>query len=131
MQNEKVVRLVSLVAAAVESPDDPKSFGRSVMTAFMELLAPEVLDDARQHARLVRDSDLKWTLVRAPRLTDGPSTGNVAEGLDLKLGPFHSISRHDLALFMLEVAVTPDMYVRQSPMVAGFGRREVGKKYDG
>ncbi len=129
MQAEGVERLVSLVGAAVDTPGDPKSLGRFAMIRLMELLVPDILNDAREHARLVADSDLKWTLVRAPRLTDGPATGQVTEGLNLRLGPFHSISRRDLARFILEVAMSPDMYVCQSPLVTGMGRSDFRRAF--
>jgi putative NADH-flavin reductase len=56
-------------------------------------------------------SDLDWTILRPPRLTDGPANGNLrvtaghlAKGL--------TITRADVARFMLQEAANPH-YVRQ------------------
>lgn len=117
MQRAGVNRIVSLVGAGVAEPGDPSSIGRTIMLSVMKLLAGEVLADAAAHAELLRRSGLEWTLVRPPRLTDGPATGALTHGPALALGPAHQISRADLAGFMIEVE-EKRLYIRQSPMVA-------------
>lgn len=115
-------RFVSLVGAGVAEPGDPYSFGRTIMLTLMKVLAAGVLNDASDHARIVRKSSLDWTLVRPPRLVDGPAVGNLVHAAHLKLGPSASITRADLAGFMLEISGVRT-YVQQSPMVANHPRR--------
>lgn len=67
-------RIISLVGAGVAEPGDPSSFGRTVMLSLMKMLATGVLKDASDHAEILRQSTLDWTLVRPPRLVDGPPT---------------------------------------------------------
>jgi len=110
-------RLVSLVGAGVQMPGDPTSIGRTVMLTLMRLVAAGVLNDATEHARLVLASSLDWTLVRPPRLMQGLPTGKIEHAAQLALGPSASITRADLAAFMLTL-VTGDQYVRIAPMVA-------------
>lgn len=117
MQAAGVSRVVSLIGAGVSEPGDPGSLGRTAMLTLMRLLAGGVLKDAEAHAKLLRASPLRYTLVRPPRLTEGPATGRLQSAPSLALGPGHSISRADLAAFMLECALA-DSFVRQSPMVA-------------
>lgn len=117
MQRLSVKRIVSLVGAGVSEPGDPASIGRTIMLTLMGLIAKGVLEDASRHADQLRQSELDWTLVRPPRLADGEATGNIEHAPTLKLGPSRSITRADLAQFMLTV-VTSDQYIRQSPMVA-------------
>jgi uncharacterized protein YbjT (DUF2867 family) len=76
-----------------------------------------MLKDGEVHARELAASQLDYTLVRPPRLTEGAASGRIQHDLTLKLGPTSSISRADLAAFMLEVAVERK-YVRAAPMVA-------------
>lgn len=116
MRTEGVARLVSLVGAGVPDECDTPTPGRRLMRGLMKLLARHVLEDAERHAELVRASGLEWTLVRPPRLTDGPRTGKYRTGY-LRLGPAESISRADLAAFMLELAAD-GRYVREAPMVS-------------
>lgn len=115
-------RLISLVGAGVAEPGDPSSLGRTVMLTLMKVLAAGVIKDATDHANILRDSKLDWTLVRPPRLVNGTPTGKVVHAPTLKLGPSASITRADLAAFMLEIAEL-GTYAKRSPMVANVGLR--------
>jgi putative NADH-flavin reductase len=116
MKKHGVSRLVSLLGAGVPDPSDPDSLGRRFMLGVMRLLMRDMVEDAGSHARLVRESGLEWTIVRPPRLTEGPRRGQYRTG-HLALGPSAQLSRADLAEFMLR-QVTDDTFVRQSPMVS-------------
>jgi hypothetical protein len=76
-----------------------------------------MLQDGEVHARELAASPFDYTLVRPPRLTERAASGRIQHDLTLKLGPTSSISRADLAAFLLEVAVQ-GKYVRAPPMVA-------------
>jgi len=64
--------------------------------------------DLAQMEDVLRDSDLDWTAVRPPRLTDKPLTGiyRTARGRNLRRGLF--ISRADVAHFMLHAIEQPE-----------------------
>jgi putative NADH-flavin reductase len=75
----------------------------------------------REMERLVMNSDIDWTIVRPPRLTNGERTGNVRiERRDeISTGPY-SISRADLAGVLLDEAefatdVRRGIYVTELP----------------
>jgi putative NADH-flavin reductase len=116
MKKQGVSRLVTLLGAGVHDSADPGSLGRTVMLGVMRLLMRHLLEDSEAHARLVRESGLAWTIVRPPRLTEGPRQGQYRTG-HLALGPSAQLSRADLADFMLR-QVTDDTFVRQAPMVS-------------
>lgn len=67
------------------------------------LLFPGTVADASAMERVFGESDLDWTMVRPPRLTDKPYTGKyrVREGHMPRFG--FTISRTDVADFMLNV----------------------------
>jgi putative NADH-flavin reductase len=64
--------------------------------------------DLAQMEDVLRDSDLDWTAVRPPRLTDKPLTGTyrMADGQNLRRGLF--ISRADVAHCMLRAVEQPE-----------------------
>jgi putative NADH-flavin reductase len=64
--------------------------------------------DLAQMEDILRDSDLDWTAVRPPRLTDKPLTGTyrTAHGQNLRRGLF--ISRADVAHYMLRALQQPE-----------------------
>jgi uncharacterized protein YbjT (DUF2867 family) len=57
---------------------------------------------------LLRDSGLEWTVVRPPRLTDGPLTGTYRTALEQKLLHGMSVSRADVAHPTLAVLDRPE-----------------------
>jgi putative NADH-flavin reductase len=118
MKHANVKRLVSLIGASVQRPGDPKSLGWRMLHLITRIVASKVLADGEAHAWLVAESEAAYTLVRPPRLADGPATGRIKHGLSLRVGPTSSISRADLATFMLQCAVE-NLYVREAPFVRG------------
>jgi len=48
------------------------------MGLLLKLVAGEVLADAEEHVDQLHRTDLDWTVVRAPRLTDGTGEGSTA-----------------------------------------------------
>jgi putative NADH-flavin reductase len=74
-------------------------------TILRRTLARNVASDSAEMDRMVRASDLVWTIVRPPRLTNGPLTGQyeVADDhLPSRGGGAATISRADGAHFLLE-----------------------------
>jgi uncharacterized protein YbjT (DUF2867 family) len=67
---------------------------------------------------VLRASDLDWTIVRPPRLTDKPVTGRyrTAYGQNLRRGVF--VSRADVAHYMLSVLGNPETF-HQTVGIAG------------
>ena len=117
MEAHGVLRLVLLVGAGVEHPEDPFSLGGRAMSAVLGLVAGDLLTDSKGYVKRAVESDLEWVAVRPPRLTDGPRTGEYRTGY-LKLGPWSSVSRPDLAAFMIEQATESDEYVGEAPMIS-------------
>ena len=73
--------------------------------------------DLAQMEDILRDSDLDWTGIRPPRLTDKPPTGTyrTARGQNLRRGLF--ISRADVAHYMLRALQQPET-IRQTIGIA-------------
>lgn len=69
-----------------------------------KLLFPQVVADSGAMENAFEQSDLDWTMVRPPRLTDGPPTGKYRMRED-HLPPFgFTISRGDVADYMIRAA---------------------------
>lgn len=110
-------RIVSLVGASVRMPGDPQTFSLSLMSLMMHLVPTGVLADARAHADALARSTLDWTLVRAANFADRTPTGKVRAERSFPMTLGASVTRTDLAAFMLTCA-TAGHFVRMAPMVA-------------
>ena len=116
MKGHGVRRILSLTGAGVrDAQDEPKVVDR-VFSGFLKLLQRDVLKDAERHAEIIKESGLDWTIVRAPRLTDGPATGEYRVGA-VGRNSGTKISRADVAGFMLR-ALADGSYVGEAPMVS-------------
>jgi uncharacterized protein YbjT (DUF2867 family) len=64
----------------------------------------------------LESSGLEWTAVRPPVLGEGPSQGPLKSGIDIRINGFQTISREDLATFILD-QVDSATYVGKKPIV--------------
>ena len=104
-------RLIALSAyGALETQD------ASLFIRFVRKVIADKMRDKDNMETTVRASDIEWTLVRPPVLTNGRHTGKYRSGVDLKVGMTGRISRADLADFILREAVRHE-FVRQAPIV--------------
>jgi putative NADH-flavin reductase len=115
MRETGVDRFVTLVGAGVREEGESVSLSGRVMGTMLKLVVRGVLADAEEHVRQVRGTDLAWTVVRAPRLTEGEGTGEYRAG-DITLG-FESIARADVARFIFD-CLREERHVRALPKVA-------------
>lgn len=115
MKGHGVRRLVVSAGAGVGDPQDEPGLFNKGMNLLLKMISRNVYEDMVRVVQLVRESEMDWTVVRAPMLTDDPATGQVkiawvGKGLGMRL------SRADFAAFMLE-QVEDETYSRQAPAI--------------
>ena len=111
-----VSRIVSATAVGVGESADYVSFGRRLRSSLFDR---ERFADLARQERLLRESDHEWVIVRPPRLTDGPRTNGYRVGPDVETDLRSSVSRADVAAFMIEQAdENEDTYVRRAVTIA-------------
>jgi len=117
MKREQITRIVSLSGGGLpaEEHDRPGVADRAIRL-LLKVLSPQVLDDAKGHLEVLKDSGLDWTVVRGPRLTDAPATGSYRVGW-VGVNASTQISRGDLARFIL-TQVDDRQFVRELPFVS-------------
>ncbi|HVE81840.1 MAG TPA: NAD(P)H-binding protein [Myxococcales bacterium] len=111
MSLHRVKRLIYLSALGVgDSRDVSGVYGRLLRPLFYA----RAHRDHEKAEALIRSSGLSWTIVRPPRLTDGPSTGY--EVNPLRLGLAAHLPRVDLARFLVD-QLRSDAHVWSAPLV--------------
>jgi putative NADH-flavin reductase len=116
MQKHGVRRLLSTSGAGVRDERDQPKLMDHIMKGLLTLLAGEVLKDSAANVEVIRASGLDWTIVRYPRLLDGPRTGKYRVGY---LGDNSGIqlARADGADFVLR-ELAEGKYIHQMPVVS-------------
>ena len=74
---------------------------RNVLTPLIKMVLREQYADLALMESAIRDSGLDWTIVRPPRLTDGPLTRLYRTAVERNLRRGLYISRADVAHLML------------------------------
>jgi len=96
MHSSRVRRILVVSAyGAVESHH------RNLYNFFVWASMKEKMLDKERMEDLLQHSDVQWTLVRPPALTNGPRTQHYSTAPDLRISATSQISRADLADFML------------------------------
>jgi putative NADH-flavin reductase len=95
-------RLVVVTGAQIGHPEEKLSWMLKPRPWLLGETIMLEIEDRRLQEQLVQHSELEWTIVRPPRLTDGGAKGGYREGPDLELGAFASLSREDLAQWIVE-----------------------------
>ncbi|MEO8354336.1 MAG: SDR family oxidoreductase [Chloroflexota bacterium] len=116
MRKQGVRRLVSTTGAGVRQPEDQPKLADHLISALLNLLAKDVVLDSAANVKVIQDSDLDWTIVRYPRLSDGPHTGKYRVGY-VGRGSSSQLSRADGADFALK-ELTEKKWLRKLPVAS-------------
>lgn len=116
MKAHNIKRIISLTGAGVSAPGDKPKIADRIFGFLLGLFAKDVLEDAKNHAEVLRQSDLEYVIVRGPRLTEDEPKGDYYVGLIGK-DSGTQIARADVAHFMLS-QLKDDTWVGRAPMVS-------------
>jgi putative NADH-flavin reductase len=100
MEHHGVERIVSLTGAEAHDSKDHPDLLRRLTHAGAALAAGRILADGEEHIRLLRQSNLEWTVLRSPVMTGSP---RIFYKLSLQpLRPWRTIPRRAVAKALLD-----------------------------
>jgi uncharacterized protein YbjT (DUF2867 family) len=113
MTLHRVKRLIYLSALGVGDSRDASGllYGR----VFRPLFYARAHRDHERAEALIRASGVDWTIVRPPRLTNGPAEGFEVNPASLGVAAY--LSRNDLSHFLVD-QLRSSTHLRKSPLVA-------------
>jgi putative NADH-flavin reductase len=110
MKQSGPARVFFISASAVETNPLLPFFVRLASKYIIQKLLANMYTDLRLMERLIKETELDWTIVRPPRLTDSKLTGNYRMSVNRFLKNGFKISRADTAHFMLSHIQSEDMF---------------------
>ncbi len=115
MEKHGIKRLISLTGGGVRHTGDQPKLIDGVMRFLLKTINGTVLQDAVDHAEIIKASTLEWVVVRAPMIVEGERTGKYNVGL---VGTTDGIriTRADVADFMLK-QIDSNAHLRKMPML--------------
>ena len=114
MEALQITRIVSLTGSEARDSSDSVSILRTVTRFFARLIIGKILHDGEEHIRLLKASQLDWTVLRSPIMTGGP-----ALSYRLTLNPkahWQTIPRKAVAKAMVDQLEGPG-YIHASPFI--------------
>ncbi len=116
MRKHGARRLIVQTGAGVSVEGDRPGFMNHFIRFLLKTISPKVLADSEAGVAKVTASPLDWTVVRVPRLMDGPATGKLRVGM-VGDGVGAALVRADAAEFMLR-QLTDTAQVRKQPAIS-------------
>src|SRR2546430_3220479 len=104
-----VRRLVIVSADGAFTHPTATALLRYVLKPLVGLVLGKSFADVRRMESKVRASELDWTIVRPPRLTDAPYTGRYRTALDGSVRRGYQIARADVAHAILRAVDAPEL----------------------
>jgi len=116
MRDKGVKRLIFMTGAGVSTPGDQPRLINHIIKFSLKMLSGKVLKQSELAVKSVRSSNIQWTVVRVPMLTDAKHTGQCRVGMvGINTGP--RVSRANAADFILK-QLTDNTYIHESPVVS-------------
>lgn len=103
MNQEGIKRLIVLTGAGVFVDGDKPGFLDNFITFLLKLIAKSRITDGENFSKIVMESNLNWTVLRVPLLTNGKYTGKAKLGVVGDSDLQFKISRKDLASTIVKV----------------------------
>ena len=117
MKNQGVRRLIVTSTLSAKDSRDKPDFKTKALVGLVKTTMHATYEDIVNTAETVRASDLEWTIVRLAALNNKPKSGKVKVGYVGTGEVGMSISRADIADFMLS-QIEDVKYLRQAPAIS-------------
>lgn len=114
MEDNAVRRLLCITGIGA---GDSRGHGGFLYDRFIfPFITKETYLDKDRQEELIQRSSLDWVIIRPATFTNGPRKGGVRIATDLQGVTIRSISRADVAAFVLD-QLTSDEYLRKTPLI--------------
>lgn len=117
MEKHGVSRILQIATTIVPDPNDKRDFKLDFMIRLIKIVQPNVYTEIVQISDAIRNPKLDWTLVRVPFLNENPLTKTLHARYKGEMKGKTSLSRADLAWFMLEQVESKE-YMNKAPFIS-------------
>ncbi len=116
MHEHGVRRLVATATPSMSDDADGKDWKVGLLVKLISTFQPAAYDAIVTIGRIVRESELDWTIVRLPFLSNGPRTDRINARQVGQKGSLR-LSRANAAAFVLD-QVTDPAYLHKAPFIS-------------
>jgi putative NADH-flavin reductase len=102
MQKVGMDRIICLSSSGVEISSRVSFITKLIMKYSLQRIFKYIYADMLQMEKVLRESNLNWTVIRPPRLLDGDKTGKYRTSINGYLPNPSSLNRSDLAYYIID-----------------------------
>ena len=114
MEKQSIAKFVSLTGTGVRFPEDKISLLDKMMNWPIALIDPNRIQDGIEHAEVLKDSGLEWSIVRVLKLTNqSPNRFTLTSGGPGKL----FVPRAEVACAILDILASSE-YSQKAPVIS-------------
>ncbi|MGB4762222.1 MAG: NAD(P)H-binding protein [Candidatus Saccharimonas sp.] len=115
MQAHGITRIISLTGAGVLLPGDHAAWYDHLNVALLGIVAPKILHDGETHINILAASQLDWTVLRSPVMTNRLASGYALQSCPPL--PWQTVSRDNVAQALVDLIDSAE-YTQEAPFVA-------------
>lgn len=116
MKKNQVSRIIWSTSTCISDPIDRPTIFSHMLNAFQVMKAQKSINKAKKGSRILQQSGLDWTIVRAPILTNATSNGVYRIGY-IDKSMHTTCSRENFADFILK-QIESDVWLHTMPVVS-------------
>ena len=114
MKKQSIAKVISLTGTGVRFPGDIISLADKMMNWPIALIDPNRIQDGIEHAEVLKDSGLEWSIVRVLKLTNqSPNRFTLTSGGPGKL----FVPRAEVACAILDILASSE-YSQKAPVIS-------------
>ena len=111
MQSMKINKIVTLTGADSEASNDKQGLLHKLSRPLLATIAGKILADGERHIKLLENSNLKWSIVRAPIMSNYGQASSFRLTEDRPM-PWQTINRKSVAIAMVDLLETTESELR-------------------
>lgn len=116
MEEYGIKRYIVVTGASLNTPGDKKDIFNKIVAQIMKWVFPTMISDKEKELDLLTKSNVDWTLVRLPMISEGSPKGTIKYSLECVPGT--KIDNLDIADFLVK-QITDESYFKKCPFIAG------------
>lgn len=109
MERFGVKRLVAMSSQAANTPEHQSLLQKVILLPILQHFFGATYDDMRRMDRVLRESKVEWTQVRAPYINGALAKGKYRFSIDQQLPRYRDITAGDMATAFLDIAERADL----------------------
>lgn len=116
MKMENIERLICVTGALIGDYKNNRTLPFNMFCKFLNNKMADAAQDRMEQEKIIKESNLDFTIIKPPRLTDNKFNPLFKSGKGVKAGMFSSVSRKTVGSFIISELIYP-MFIKETVFI--------------